>query len=136
MSSDLDTLTGKSILAIYHDDYRIVFRYGINDYLEMHAYGDCCSKSWIESVDIIPGALGATITSIFDDKISEQDRVDEVVQFYKTIIRTTHGDIIIDYRNSSNGYYGGSLEKKNFNYDALPRLFASIDPAMLLKELI
>ena len=31
------------------------------------------------------------------------------VEFYGLSIKTDKGEIVIDYRNSSNGYYGGSL---------------------------
>lgn len=38
-----------------------------------------------------------------------RDNDGELIQFYGFSIKTDRGDIEIDYRNSSNGYYGGNL---------------------------
>lgn len=138
MNDGLQKLVNQVISAIYQNDEKIVFRYGHGDFLEMHAIGDCCSKSWIEAVDIIPGAVGSEIISIFNESLeSVNDHPDyDCLAFYKTIIRTRKGDIIIDYRNSSNGYYGGWLEEHPFDPRNIPKLLASIDPEKMLKELI
>ncbi len=34
----------------------------------------------------------------------------ECLQIYKTTLKTDKGDCDVEYRNSSNGYYGGSLD--------------------------
>lgn len=41
---------------------------------------------------------------------------DECIKYYGFKITTSKGHIIIDYRNSSNGYYGGSLEWPDTDY--------------------
>lgn len=77
------------------------------------AYGDCCSHSWIENVDLPALGFPCTVTAVEDvDMPGEEYDADEheCLQFYGCRISTDKGDILIDYRNSSNGYYGGSLE--------------------------
>lgn len=72
--------------------------------------GDCCSASWIEHLTIPDKIVGAEITDIRDGgtiEVPSQDH--ECLNVYFTTIRTNRGEIVVEYRNSSNGYYGGSL---------------------------
>ena len=82
--------------------------------VEAKANGDCCSHSWIESVESPAHALGGVVTEVEDLDMPDQqggDRGDqECLKFYGCKITTDKGSFTIDYRNSSNGYYGGSLE--------------------------
>lgn len=75
--------------------------------------GDCCSSSWIEHLTIPPDIKGATIIKAGDSApvglSSWEDEYDHI-QVYNTSIATDRGEIIIEYRNSSNGYYGGSID--------------------------
>ena len=89
------------------------------------AEGECCSSTWIEHLTIPADIEGATITGI-----SEGEYVDgreataeereaagvargyvDVLQVYQSAIQTDRGEVIIEYRNDSNGYYGGSLRQ-------------------------
>lgn len=74
--------------------------------------GDCCSSTWVEHLTVPGGIKGARITGYKDSGTvdSFNDPYHDVVQVYSTAIITTAGEIIVEYRNSSNGYYGGSLE--------------------------
>lgn len=38
-----------------------------------------------------------------------EDEEYEYLQFYGFKLQTEKGDVVIEYRNSSNGYYGGDL---------------------------
>lgn len=77
--------------------------------------GDCCSYSWIESIDD-PTVLKGEILSIENIDMpdlgnigtSKKSQVEEI-QYYGLKIKTTNGISVIDFRNSSNGYYGGWL---------------------------
>ncbi len=90
--------------------------------------GDCCSSSWIEHLEAPNDVNGATVLAIEDggsvdatndDKLNpkrppmydgdDNNREHECLLVYSTTFRTTRGDIVLEYRNSSNGYYGGSL---------------------------
>lgn len=77
-------------------------------------YGDCCSTTWIEHVEDSRMAGDALITFADDVGAMDSDRPDpewtECVKYYGFKIETDKGTILIDYRNSSNGYYGGSLD--------------------------
>jgi hypothetical protein len=73
--------------------------------------GDCCSHSWIENVDL--PALGLPAKVISHEWVAMPDLgtpdEDECIAYYGHKIVTDRGAFLIDYRNSSNGYYGGSI---------------------------
>lgn len=77
--------------------------------LHFYADGDCCSESWIEH--ITTPKLPAKILSIEQKDLPTpppSGRQESDVA-YSTIFKTDQGDFEVEYRNSSNGYYGGSL---------------------------
>lgn len=76
--------------------------------------GDCCSVTWIEHVETVQ--LPATVLDVEDISMpdfggddEDGDHDGEVIAYYGCKITTNKGHIIIDYRNSSNGYYGGDI---------------------------
>lgn len=82
--------------------------------------GDCCSDTWIESVIEESALIGHTILSVEDISLPDgtsangNDRTthgfyEDEMTFYALAITTDRGKCVIDYRNSSNGYYGGSM---------------------------
>ena len=103
--------------------------------------GDCCSHSWIEHVEL--PALGFPAKVISAEEIEmpdcEQPEGDfDVITTYGFKIVTDRGEIIIDYRNSSNGYYGGWLswpDDDSWNYggvfgqNASTNVWTDITPA-------
>lgn len=77
--------------------------------------GACCSSSWIESIDA-PDALHGTIHDVEDREMPDLGHVGterhpsvDYVRYYGLMIATEKGRCVIDYRNDSNGYYGGWL---------------------------
>lgn len=81
----------------------------------LDAVGDCCSKSWIESVDA-PRALVGEVLSVEEIAMPNLGNIEtpkmadvDSVQYYGLKIVTTNGHAVLDYRNDSNGYYGGEL---------------------------
>lgn len=80
--------------------------------------GDCCSHTWIEHIELPALGFPAQVTSVDDlDMNKEADETDgEYIQFYGCKISTDRGEIVIDYRNSSNGYYGGSIHWPDEQY--------------------
>ena len=77
---------------------------------------DCCSYTWVESLDN-PTALHGKIVAA--EEIGMPDLGDvptahktcvECVKYYGLKIVTERGHCVIDYRNDSNGYYGGSIK--------------------------
>lgn len=72
---------------------------------------DCCSHTWIEHVEMPALGLPAKVVSVEDLAMPDLGNMDgcDVVAYYGCKIVTTRGEIVIDYRNDSNGYYGGNL---------------------------
>lgn len=78
--------------------------------------GDCCSESWINHVSGIEALKGHKVqgvicaqmpsTSRGDTNHSNRQCEDRVIS-YK--ILTSQGVCALEFRNSSNGYYGGRL---------------------------
>jgi len=107
-------LIGKTIIKVEKTEDSEYLRFTTDDAKTMLAYaeGDCCSRSWVESFDEPSHMLG-TVTGAADlDHVQESvdDAGDSYLQFYGFKITTGRGICVIDYRNKSNGYYGGSLE--------------------------
>lgn len=86
--------------------------------------GDCCSRSWIEHVEAPPDLDGATLSDLVEmdgpgddceaerlcsrcSLLPEADRYHDCVKSYMVRFRTDRGDISVEFRNDSNGYYGG-----------------------------
>ena len=74
---------------------------------------ECCSSTWIEDVHELSSLIGHTILAVEDLPMIKEEDDPEVsgnyVTFYGFTMRTEIGVCTIDFRNSSNGYYGGSL---------------------------
>lgn len=105
-------LVGKTILAIQIADDQKAIKFD-TDGGEVIAKtdGDCCSSSWIEHVDLPSYGFPAKVLAAEDIEMPDLGSPDayECVAYYGFKISTDKGDIIIDYRNESNGYYGGDL---------------------------
>jgi len=73
--------------------------------------GDCCSNTWIEHVELPAGGFPALVTAVEDIPMPDLGNMPDrdVVAYYGCKITTDKGHIIVDYRNDSNGYYGGNL---------------------------
>ena len=73
--------------------------------------GDCCSYTWIEHIEM--PALGMPFKILAIEDLDMPDLGDmpdcDVVAYYGAKIITDKGEMIIDYRNDSNGYYGGNI---------------------------
>lgn len=134
-------IRGKTLVGVRHvknepDNWRysssvdIVLDFADGTRTSYYASGDCCSTSWVEHVTVPDLGSGATVLDLKDsgglDATEEQEaqtkeayvaRGDkygpECLRVYHTSIVTDKGEVIIEYRNDSNGYYGGSLEETN-----------------------
>lgn len=109
--SNEHTLVGKTIKAIKIADDRkaILFDTDAGE-LIARADGGCCSSTWIEHISL-PMSLPAMVLSANDIEMPDLGSPDdyECIAYYGFQIKTDRGDIVIDYRNESNGYYGGDL---------------------------
>jgi hypothetical protein len=89
------------------EKFDIEFEDGIQHFM---VEGECCSRSWIEHMEFPSDIKGATLLSVHHSPITVTELAEyDILKVYETCFRTDKGDIILEYRNSSNGYYGGEL---------------------------
>jgi hypothetical protein len=115
MSQSLrDSLLNKVVESVWISQDGSLLQFVLKDNTKVvwETFGDCCSHTWIENVDNL-GFKGAVL-SITDDGALENPPPDptdgEAIAYYGCTVFTEYGRLVIDYRNSSNGYYGGNLE--------------------------
>lgn len=108
-----NSLINKNIVEvkIAEDKEAMLFVTDKGDRLTVRVDADCCSDTWIESVEMPALGLPFIVLSCEDLDMGKEPEWsdDDYVQFYGAKITTTKGELIIDYRNSSNGYYGGDV---------------------------
>lgn len=109
-------LVGKTITGIKlaSDKEAILFQTTDGDVIAK-CYADCCSETWIENIENTIREFPALVMAAEDIKDGlpepvKDDPEHDYLQFYGFKITTDKGLIVIDYRNASNGYYGGWLE--------------------------
>lgn len=105
-------LVGKTITKIELADDRQAIRFHIEggEPIIARCDADCCSHTWAEHIEMPVNGLPATVLSAECVNMPDLGNGDaECIKYYGFKIVTDKGDIVIDYRNSSNGYYGGSL---------------------------
>jgi len=114
-----DFLVGKIINEIkIADDKKALLFVTDEGEVVVKVEGDCCSDSWVEGIELPALGFPANVISVVDLDMPDREQDDdyEVVAFYGCKISTDKGDIVIDYRNSSNGYYGGNLSWPDDSY--------------------
>lgn len=106
-------LIGKTINAIFIADDKEALRFDLEggEPIIVRCDADCCSHTWVETIENAGAAIGS---SVLEAKSIEMPDLGspyqyDYIAYYGFRIRTAKGDCIIDFRNSSNGYYGGSL---------------------------
>ena len=121
----IPTMIGKvlSSVTLSTDKEVITFTYQDGTKTRLGVEGDCCSESWIEHLEMPNDLNGATILehrsadevdATDDDSLNPKNesyhgRVHDCLKVYSDTFVTNRGDITLEYRNSSNGYYGGNL---------------------------
>lgn len=112
------TLTG---MKIAEDRQALLFQTTSGD-LVVRVDADCCSYTWVEGVELPALGFPAVVTAVEDLEMPDDAKPStfhenpEVLAFYGCKISTDRGDIVIDYRNDSNGYYGGNLSWPGDDY--------------------
>lgn len=102
------TLTG---IKISNDKESILFK-TIDGEIIAHCYAECCSHTWVEHIELPALGFPATVVSVENIELpgsNENDPEYDCLRVYGLLIVTDRGELVIDYRNSSNGYYGGDL---------------------------
>lgn len=78
------------------------------------AVGDCCSKSYFAEILGVGNVLNEKVVEVEDIELGVGDPKDgeDHVQVYGIKLKTqNNGSMLVIFRNDSNGYYGGSLER-------------------------
>lgn len=105
-------------VAVIEDGGAIRFTFLDGGYVTYETEADCCSSTWIEHLSVPLDLYEARILDITEPDLPPHPAADPVVddhdnyeyiKVYHTAFATTKGHIVLEYRNSSNGYYGGSL---------------------------
>lgn len=110
---DKDKTVGLAIdsVEVAPDQYSLIFNLVGGGKAIYGVEGDCCSRSWIEHITVPPDIKGAVIFDVDDsDAVGDSDIEDDdytVTRVYGTAFKTPKGEVIVEYRNESNGYYGG-----------------------------
>lgn len=108
-------LIGKRLRAVFLECSGAAVKFICDDGEEViaRADGDCCSKTWIECIESPCHCLGSKVIGISD--LLEMTRSDcgkseqGCLKFYGCRVDTEKGSFVVDYRNDSNGCYGGYL---------------------------
>lgn len=109
-------LIGKVITDVKVSDDKCSLIVSIKDEAPIVAnvYAECCSETWIESVELPALGFPAEVITVQDlDMPPVPDQAEdtyEYLQIYGFKIVTDRGEVVVDFRNESNGYYGGSLD--------------------------
>lgn len=107
-----NVLVGKTItgLKIAEDKTALLFSTDSGD-VKVLCDADCCSFTWVEHIEMPALGLPAKVVKAEDIEMPDLGDMPEcdVVDYYGFKITTDKGELVIDYRNDSNGYYGGSL---------------------------
>jgi len=106
-------LIGKKIkqIKIADDKHAILFCCEDGD-VKALCDAECCSNTWIEHIELPALGFPALVVAVdaLDLPGSDHNHPEyDCLQVYGCKITTDKGDIVIDYRNSSNGEYGGHL---------------------------
>ena len=109
-----DGFAGRKLKSVIlsNDKETIAFEFQDGYVAKFGAEGDCCSTSWIEHLTVPDDIEGQELVEAIDECIGTEDVPDGYTyrQVYQTKLRTDKGETItIEYRNDSNGYYGGYL---------------------------
>ena len=80
-------------------------------------YGDCCSVSYINSIEDGDVLKGNYLIG-YEEKVMDMEEneyrgekidIEEYLEVYNIDLKTNKGTCTIDFRNESNGYYGGYI---------------------------
>lgn len=101
-------LIGKTLTAIYLADDKLAIKFELGtESIVAHCDADCCSNTWVEHVELPAKGFPAQVLAV--ENLDLPNETDEITH-YGLKITTDRGELVIDYRNESNGYYGGNLQ--------------------------
>ena len=124
----LKTLIGKTLTKIEWNEGEVTFFWD-GGKARFEACGDCCSHTWIDSFEGNEDIIGDEIVKVTELELGGMDNPSaeeckcknadhdadhkyghDSLALYGYRIETNKASATLDFRNDSNGYYGGSLE--------------------------
>lgn len=105
-------LIGSRVFEIRMDPQHEAILFGTNKgVFRYRCDADCCSETWIESLENVDALLRGDVREVVElEEVSAPGTRQESDVIYGFKINTNKGTFKLIFRNSSNGYYGGSLE--------------------------
>lgn len=109
-------LVGKRVKALYIDECESTLAFATDaGIVSYETYGDCCSQTWFADIVGVNALIGGVVSSVEDMDLGGYNVDDgrcrqEYDSVYGYKIITDKGYVDIVFRNSSNGYYGGSCD--------------------------
>lgn len=135
---DIEKLVGRTIKKIYMNEDYLKFETNLGN-IVFCVYGDCCSQSYFHDFigveKLLKGTPVVSVKSIelstSDSKVLVNHNDSDEVECYGYEIVTEDpkfGEVtsVFSFRNSSNGYYGGSLENADANTDVHPEITTDV----------
>jgi len=106
-------LIGKVINKVYISDDHVLLKFTCIDRESIIyvAEADCCNDVWFNHINGLQNLIGAVVISVHDKPTIEDatpTKQDEDIIYGWTVV-TANGYFDVEMRNSSNGYYGGTL---------------------------
>lgn len=115
----LQSLVGKTISKIYVSEDKDYIAFESKESEELHCFvaqGECCSESWISGVFSDKGSFPFPMKVLsVREHVYKEEKGEDDEGLIKTYMIDLVGDdgekITVFFKNSSNGYYGGTIEK-------------------------
>ena len=128
MTSVLDDLVGRRVTAVWWSEERITFDTDRGP-LSYEVEGDCCSQSYLHDLHGLDKLLAGPVVSTNEVELLDSDEdpelkprheYDELTSCYGFQVVTVHpqwGQVTtaLSFRNASNGYYGGWMERAHID---------------------
>lgn len=113
----MNELIDKTIHSIFISDDKQYLKFVTDDGdIVYYAYGDCCSQSWFNDICGFHSLISAKVLRVEEIDSSVLHETDSrCIQSYGYKFVTTGGFASIEFRNESNGYYGGYCHLWNQN---------------------
>ena len=112
----MKSLLGKTILGLKVSEDASTLHFDTDKgHVTYLTDGDCCSETWFADITGVSALLGGTVVDVEEVEnmtaynVNDGRGRQEEDQAYGWKIKTNKGYADIVYRNSINGYYGGSL---------------------------
>lgn len=135
---DIERLVGRTIKKIYMNEEYLKFETNLGN-IVFTVDGDCCSHSYFHDFIGVDKLLkGSPVVSVKSIELSEDDSkvkvnrndYDEVECYGYEIVTEDpqFGEVtsVFSFRNSSNGYYGGSLENAGDDTAVAPEVTSDV----------